>query len=42
MLFRSGDLVSPAERFERGMIRVPDRPGFGVKLNEKLARLHPV
>ena len=37
-----GDLVSPGERFERGTIRVPDRPGFGVKLNEKLARLHPV
>lgn len=34
------DLVSPPELFERGTIRVPDRPGFGVSLNEKLARAH--
>lgn len=35
-------LVSPAERFEHGMIAVPSRPGFGIQLNEKLARAHPV
>jgi galactonate dehydratase len=34
------DLVTPPERFERGAIRVPDRPGFGVDLNETLVRAH--
>ena len=34
------DLVDPPERFESGAIRVPDQPGFGVKLNEKIVRAH--
>ena len=34
------DVVSPAELFERGSIRVPDRPGFGIELNEKVVRAH--
>ena len=29
------DILVPPERFENGNIRVPDRPGFGVELNEK-------
>ncbi len=36
------DLMSPVEKFEGGTIRVPDRPGFGIQLNEKLAKSHPV
>jgi galactonate dehydratase len=36
------DLITPAERFESGFLRVPDRPGFGIRLNDKLARAHPV
>ena len=35
-----GDLVDPPERFADGVIPVPDRPGFGVELNERLAREH--
>jgi galactonate dehydratase len=34
------DLVMPPERFERGSIAVPDRPGFGIRLNDRLAKLH--
>jgi galactonate dehydratase len=34
------ELVTPEERFEKGAIRVPDRPGFGISLNDKLARAH--
>ena len=34
------DIVTPPERFERGAIRVPDGPGFGVDLNETLVRAH--
>jgi galactonate dehydratase len=34
------DVVSPAEQFERGTLRVPSRPGFGVELNERLVRAH--
>jgi galactonate dehydratase len=33
-----GALVLPAEKFVNGMIAVPDLPGFGVMLNEELAR----
>jgi len=33
-----GSLVQPAERFEAGSIGVPDAPGFGITLNEELAR----
>ena len=35
-----GDLLEPPERFENGRIRVPDAPGFGVELNEAVAREH--
>lgn len=34
------DVVDPPERFERGSIRVPDRPGLGIDLNEKIVRAH--
>lgn len=36
------DIVSPAERFLRGMISVPEGPGFGVDLNESVVRAHPI
>lgn len=36
------ELVLPQERFENGSIRVPARPGFGIQLNEKLAKSHAV
>ena len=36
------ELVVPEERFDAGMIRVPGLPGFGIELNENLARAHPV
>lgn len=36
------DLLEPAERFEAGSIQVPQTPGFGLRLNEKLARSHPI
>jgi galactonate dehydratase len=35
--WRSDTLV-PAERFSNGTIQVPDRPGFGVELNEDVIR----
>ena len=35
-----GDLLDPPERFEAGILRVPDGPGFGVTLNDALAREH--
>jgi galactonate dehydratase len=34
------DLVSPPERFENGSLRVPERPGFGMALNERVVRAH--
>jgi galactonate dehydratase len=34
------ELVTPPEKFERGSIGVPDKPGFGIELNEKLAKSH--
>ena len=34
------DVLNPPEHFENGAIRVPDRPGFGVELNEKIVRAH--
>jgi galactonate dehydratase len=34
------DILMPPERFENGSIRVPDRPGFGIELNEKIVRAH--
>jgi galactonate dehydratase len=36
------DLVKPQERFEHGTLRVPDRPGFGIDLNDTLARAHGI
>jgi galactonate dehydratase len=36
------ELVTPEDTFEQGSIRVPDRPGFGVRLDDKLAKSHPV
>lgn len=36
------ETLSPLERFENGTIRVPDRPGFGIALNEKVVRAHPI
>jgi galactonate dehydratase len=32
------DVVQPPETFERGAIRVPERPGFGIELNERVVR----
>ncbi len=37
-----GDLVSPVERFDQGQIAVSGLPGFGIRLNDKLAGAHPV
>jgi galactonate dehydratase len=34
------DILDPPERFENGMIRVTNRPGVGVELNEKVVRAH--
>jgi len=34
------DLVEPRERFVNGSISVPDSPGLGLRLNDKLARAH--
>jgi galactonate dehydratase len=36
------ELIVPEERFEHGTIQVPARPGFGIQLNDKLAKSHPV
>ena len=32
------DVVSPAEQFVDGTIEIPDRPGFGVSLNDDVIR----
>jgi galactonate dehydratase len=34
------DILDPSERFENGAIRLTDRPGFGIELNETLLRTH--
>lgn len=34
------EILSPPERFEKGTIQVPDRPGFGVGLNDAAVRAH--
>jgi galactonate dehydratase len=34
------DILNPPERFENGAIRLTDRPGFGIELNETLLRTH--
>jgi galactonate dehydratase len=36
------ELVKPQERFERGTLRVSDRPGFGIELNDAMARAHGI
>jgi galactonate dehydratase len=36
------ELITPAERFEHGSIAISDTPGFGIQLNDKIARSHPV
>ena len=35
-----GDLVDPPERFENGILQVPEGPGIGVTLNDALVREH--
>ena len=35
-----GDLIDPPERFNGGILQVPDGPGFGVTLNESVVRQH--
>ncbi len=35
-----GDLLTPPEKFEKGAIQVPAQPGFGIRLNDKLAQAH--
>jgi galactonate dehydratase len=37
-----GDVVSPAEQFDRGTLRVPARAGFGIELNDRVVRAHPL
>jgi galactonate dehydratase len=37
-----GDLIKPQERFENGSLHVPDRPGFGIELNDAVARAHGI
>jgi galactonate dehydratase len=34
------DVLNPPERFVQGNIAVPDRPGFGVELNDTVVRAH--
>jgi galactonate dehydratase len=34
------DVVNPPERFVSGSIQVPDRPGFGIELNDRIVRAH--
>ncbi len=34
------DVLIPSERFVRGTIEIPDRPGFGVALNDDVIRAH--
>jgi galactonate dehydratase len=36
------EVLQPNELFVKGTIAVPDRPGFGVELNERVVRAHPV
>ncbi len=34
------ELIDPPEALNRGMLAIPDRPGFGIRLNEKTAAAH--
>jgi galactonate dehydratase len=36
------DVVSPVEQFDRGTLQVPSRAGFGIDLNERVVRAHPL
>ena len=36
------EVVQPPELFVKGTIAVPDRPGFGVELNDRVVKAHPV
>ena len=36
------EVVQPPELFVKGAIAVPDRPGFGVELNDRVVKSHPV
>jgi galactonate dehydratase len=36
------EVLAPHEIFERGTIQVPERPGFGIELNDRVVRAHPV
>jgi galactonate dehydratase len=36
-----GELLNPPERFVSGELLVSDAPGFGVTLNDALAKQHP-
>jgi galactonate dehydratase len=36
------EVLQPRELFEKGMIRVPDRPGFGIELDDRVVKAHPV
>jgi galactonate dehydratase len=36
------EVVQPPELFVKGAIAVPDRPGFGVELNDRVVKAHPV
>ena len=36
------EVLQPSERFVKGSIAVPDRPGFGIELNDRVVRAHPV
>jgi galactonate dehydratase len=36
------DVIDPPERFVQGNIAVPDRPGFGITLNDRVVKAHPL
>ena len=35
-----GDVVRPREQFILGTLRVPDRPGFGIELDDRVVEAH--
>jgi galactonate dehydratase len=37
-----GEVVDPPERFVGGNIAVPNRPGFGIALNDRVVKAHPL
>ena len=36
------EVLNPPEQFVKGSIAVPSRPGFGVALNDRVVRAHPI